>query len=917
MNWKEEIRKSLTGLNLSPVREADIVEEVSEHLEEVYNELILKGVQPAAAREKTLAELGESLARELARIEHRISPEPIVAGAWGANIMNSLLQDVRYGVRVLLKDRGFTLVALSMLALGIGANTAIFQLIDAVRLRSLPVQDPQGLVDVHITDMTGARGNFSTPHSAVTNAIWERIRDNQKGFSGVFAWNSTGVNLAASGEVRYASGLWVSGGFFNVLGVRPLLGRVFVPGDDRPGCGNAGTVISYSFWQREFGGDPSVIGRKFTVDSQPVEIIGVTPQSFYGLEVGKSFDVALPICSEPAIEGVSSRLASGTTWWLLVMGRLKPGWTMEAASAQLASISPEIFRVTLPPNYPPVNVKNYLGFKLAAYPGGTGLSMLRKTYSASLYLLLAIAGAVLLIACANLANLMLARANNRGREMSIRLALGASRWRLTQQLFVESLVLAVSGAGLGVLLAGRLSRALVALIGRDGNAPSIDLGLDWRVLGFAGLLAVTTCMVFGLTPALGSARRLPSEALKAGGRGTTADRRRLRLRQGLVVLQVALSLTLVAQALLFSRSLQRLMGVDPGFQPDGVLVTGIDFQRLEVPVERRNAFKHELVTRLRAIPGVEAAANTNIVPISGDAGGNSVWMDGADPGSGRGVLRAIISDGYFSTMRTPMLAGRDFNESDTDSAPRVAIVNEKFAHDLTGGANPVGRRFWIEATPVSPAAMYQIVGLVRNSKYVSLGEEFSRIVFEPQSQEANPRKTDRALIRTRGSSLEMVGSVKDAISQMAPGSLVDFSRLQTYIDDSLVGQRLLAILSGFFGLLALLLACLGLYGIVSYGVVSRTGEIGIRLALGSTRRGVVNMIMRETTGLLSIGLVLGLGLAFASGMAVRSMLYGQHGTDPLILGAAVAALVITALTAAAVPARRAGGVDPMTALRYE
>ncbi|MGH9761603.1 MAG: FtsX-like permease family protein, partial [Blastocatellia bacterium] len=387
----------------------------------------------------------------------------------------------------------------------------------------------------------------------------------------------------------------------------------------------------------------------------------------------------------------------------MVMGRLKPGWTPEKASAQLASISPTVFRVTLPPNYPTVSVKNYLGFKLGAFSGGTGLSSLRENYSNSLYLLLAISGLVLLIACANLANLMLARATARAREISIRLALGASRRRLIQQLLVESLLLAVGGAGLGIVLAGRLSRVLVAMLGTEGNSMFVDLGVDWRVLGFAALLAVVTCIVFGLAPAVSGSQASPSEILKAGGRSATASRRRLRTRQVLVVLQIALSLVLVAQALLFSRSLQQLMSIDPGFQQEGVLVAAIDFSKLNVPVERRIAFKHDLVSGLRNTPGVVGAADTDVVPLSGMSRGNAVWMDGSDAASGRGALLATVSNGYFSTMKTQLLAGRDFSEADAVSSSKVAIVNEVFAGELANGANPVGKRFWVEATPSIPA----------------------------------------------------------------------------------------------------------------------------------------------------------------------------------------------------------------------
>src|SRR5215813_9051261 len=364
---------------------------------------------------------------------------------------DEMFQDLRFGVRLLLKNKSFTAVAALSLALGIGANTAIFQLLDAVRLRTLPVKAPQELAEVIIADMTGARGNFSSPYPTVTNPIWEQIRDRQQAFSGALAWGADSFNLAQGGEARLARSLWVSGDFFNVLGVRPALGRVFTAADDQRGCGAPGAVISHRFWEREYGGDANVIGRKITLDDRPLEIIGVAPASFFGLEVGRSFDVALLICAEAVVRGDNNHLASGTSWWLSVMGRLKPGWSPEQATAHLQAISPSLFETTLPANYPPVSVKNYLGFKLTAAPAGTGVSMLRRDYEQSLWLLLATAGLVLLVACANLANLLLARASAREREIAVRQAMGARRGRLVRQLLVESLLLAVVGAGLGAV----------------------------------------------------------------------------------------------------------------------------------------------------------------------------------------------------------------------------------------------------------------------------------------------------------------------------------------------------------------------------------------------------------------------------------------------------------------------------------
>ncbi|HEY6329226.1 MAG TPA: ABC transporter permease [Blastocatellia bacterium] len=915
-DWKNVIRERLDGLHLSAWREAEIVEELAQHLEDRYRELRAGEVTDEAATATVAAELNQSLARELAQIEPAATRDQLVLGGSRENVITSVLRDVRYGVRVLFKSRSFTAIAILMLALGIGANTAIFQLIDAVRLRSLPVVKPYELADVHIVDMEGARGDFSGQET-VTDAIWEQLRANLEAFSGLVAYHNTAFNLASSGQARYASGLWVSGDFFNVLGVRPILGRVFSGADDRPGCSGSEAVISYSFWQREFGSDPGVIGRELTLDLHSVEVIGVTPPAFHGLEAGRGFDVAVPICSEPSIRGAASHLPSGTDWWLSVIGRLKAGWTLERASAHLGSISPAVFSTTLPPNYPADGVKNYLAFRLGAFPGGTGTSHLRKVYSSSLNLVLAIAGLVLLIACADLANLMLARANSRSREITIRLALGASRRRIVQQLMAESFLVAAAGATLGLVIANQLSGVLASMLATQDNFMFLDLTLDWRILSFAVLLAITTCVVFGLVPAFTGTRNSAAEALKVAARGTIGDRGRSRMRQGLVIIQVALSLLLVVQGLLFSSSLRKLMTVDAGFQQDGILVSDVDFSAVNLPAERRNAFNQDLVSGLRSVPAISGAASTEITPISGMGNNAAAWMDGKEPGRDHEVYTSAVSDGYFGTLGMPLLAGRDFNKSDAMSSARVAVVNEAFAREFTSGANPVGQRFWLEATPTDPATIYEIVGLVGNSKYLSMGEEFHSIAFFGMSQQPKLGTTTMVVVRSNAPMTSAVAAVRDAINQFAPSATFDFTVLRDQIMDSLLPERLLAVLSGFFGLLGLLLACVGLYGIVSYGVASRTGEIGIRLALGSTRAGVVGLIMRETSVVLLLGLVIGAGISIAAGLLVRSMLFGLSATDPIIFTVAIAALALTGAAAAFIPARRAAGVDPMNALRYE
>jgi putative ABC transport system permease protein len=918
-DWKDEIRKRLSDLELSPLRELEIVEELSQHLEDRYQELLIGGVSEEEAYRVLLDELSgkEVLAEELRRVEQPVRRESVVLGAERRNLMSDLWQDLRYGFRILSKNAGFTLVALLSLALGIGANTAIFQLIDSVRLRTLPVKNPEEVVEVRIRDMNGARGNFNSWHATFTNPIWEQMKDRQQAFSGIFAWGVDGFNLSVGGEARIAQGLWVSGDFFNVLGVKPILGRLFNVADDMRGCGSPGVVISYSFWQREFGGDVGVIGRKLTLESKPVEIIGVTPSSFFGLEIGRSFDVAVPICSEAFFNGQENRIDSGVNWWLTVMGRLKPGSTVEQATAYLNEISPGVFEASLPSNYPSENVKDYLGFKLAAYPAGTGVSLLRETYEDPLWLLMLISALVLLIACANLANLMLARASSREREIAVRLALGASRGRLLRQLMTESLLLAIAGALLGILLAQALSEFLVSFISTKGDPFFVDLNPGWHVLGFTAVLAILTCLLFGLTPALRATRIEPGVVMKAGGRGLTAGRERFSLRRILVVSQVAISLVLLVCAFLFSRSLGNLLTLNPGFQQENILITNLDFSHLNLPKERVKPFRQELIERLKAVPGVDSVAETYIIPLGGSSWSNKTWIDGNSSKLIKDTLISRIGPDYFKTLRTELRAGRDFNEHDTATSTKVAIVNEAFAQQLANGENPVGKRFWVEQTPRDPETLYEIVGLVENTKYRDLREDFTPIAFFPMSQEPRPGQYDRILIRSNIPMAGLISSVKLALAEVSPDITLGFRVFKTDIRESLLRERLMATLSGFFGLLALLLACIGLYGIMSYGVTGRINEIGIRMALGAQQRDVLWLILREALILVLIGVVIGLPVVLAATRLVSSLLFGLAPADAFSLSLAVLLMFAVAAVAGYIPARRATKVDPMVALRYE
>ena len=827
--------------------------------------------------------------------------------------MNSFLQDLRYGARMLRKNRGFTFVAVVTLALGVGANTALFQLIEAVRLRTLPVKKPQELAEVGFDHQGWYAGHLDGRYPVLTNPLWEQLRDRQEAFSGIFAWGTDTFNLAVGGEVRNAQGLWVSGDFFNVLGVTPALGRVFTTDDDRHGC-SASAVISYSFWKREFGGNIDAVGRKLSLAGHAVEIIGVTPLSFYGIEVGRGFDVAVPLCAEPLIKGEGTNLERRNSWWLAAMGRLKPGWSLGLATAHLNAISPALFEATLPTQYEGDLAKHYLEFRLKASPAGAGFSTLREEYEEPLWLLLGLAGIVLLIACANLANLMLARASARQHEIAVRLALGASRGRLVRQLLAESMLLASLGATLGVFLANDLSRLLVSFLDTQGNPVFVHLEADWRMIGFTAGLAMLTCVLFGLAPALKATRISPNVVLHAASRGLTASRERFGLRRILVVSQVALSLVLLMGALLFSRTLSKLSRLDAGFRQDGILITNVDLARLNLPKERRQPFKQQLVERIRAIPGVESAAETNMGPW-GDFSNNSVMGD-ADGEGGQTNLNQV-SSGYFNTLQIPLIAGRDFNQRDTLSSPRVAVVNEEFARRFLNGANPIGKTFrmgvWAGQTPT----VYEVVGLVKNTKYQDLREAFTPIVFFSAAQDENPDQVDHLFIRSNRSLSELMSSVKGAVDEVSPDIEIEFQTFKTQLRDSLLRERLMATISGFFGLLALLLVCIGIYGIVSYGVANRIKEIGIRTALGAQGRDVLRLILREALLLVIAGVAVGLPAALAVTRLISSLLFGLTLTDPLSIGLAALVLMTVTIVASYIPARRATKVDPLIALRYE
>jgi len=601
-------------------------------------------------------------------------------------------------------------------------------------------------------------------------------------------------------------------------------------------------------------------------------------------------------------------------WFLGAMGRLKADVTLDQARAQLAAISGPIFQATLPA-YRAEDEQHYLQFKVGAYPGGTGISQLRRQYESPLWLLLATTGLVLLIACANLANLMLARATAREREIAVRLAIGASRGRIVRQLLAESLLIAAIGAACGALLAQWLSRFMVEFLTTDNNRIFVALSLDWRIFAFTAALGVVTCLIFGLVPAIRATGTAPGAAMKAGTRGSTDTRERFGMRRALVVSQVALSLVLVVGALLFVRSLRNLMTLDAGFKQDGILVVNMDLRRAGVPEERRTALFGEITSRLSALPGVTSAAQVFIVPVSGSGWNNNIMINGKK--YTENVNFNLVSVGYFRTMGTPILAGRDFDGREGSGAEKSAIVTELFARKFFAGQDPIGQVFQVDEPPNRPRPLNRIVGVVKDMKYTDLREAFTPLVFFAAAQEEKPDPFLQVVMRSAAPLTTLTSEVTSVVGQTNSNIIVQFQTLPGMVRASLMRERLMATLSGLFGALAALIATIGLYGVMEYMVARRRNEIGIRMALGADRGDVVTMVMREAAVLLAAGVIVGLVMAVIAARTASTLLFGLEPGDPATLAMAAAGLGAVAMLASYLPALRASRLEPTEALREE
>ncbi|HSE33302.1 MAG TPA: ABC transporter permease [Pyrinomonadaceae bacterium] len=818
---------------------------------------------------------------------------------------DEIIQDLRFGLRLLLKNRGFTVVAVLSLALGIGANTAIFSLVDAVLIKSLPVKSPEHLVAFDSQNSRGEQSNFSHP-------VFKELRSRTPGFSGIFAAMDGTTRLEMTGSrslagMGHAEVQLVSGEYFQVLGVNPIIGRTLTAGDDQTPGAHPVAVLSYDFWQGRFAGDVSVIGQTITLKEQPFTVIGVTPPGFFGEAVGRSPDIWAPLMMEPSLNRGTSYLNDVTTGWLRIMARLQPDVSEKQAQAALTLSLEQIKSEQSALSKAARHIAT-----IQVLSGRKGLSDFRTEFAQPLKILMAVVGLVLLIACANVANLLLARSMSRQNELAVRLAIGAGRFRLIRQFLSESLLLAAAGGVLGLLFARWGSRALLVL-GSQGNTPlPINVTPDIRIFGFTLAVSLITAILFGLAPALIVTRGEVNASLK----GSASPRRRLPLFRPLVVGQVALSLLLLTGAALLVQTLRNLHRLDLGFAGDRIIQARIYPESSGYEAKELPELHRRLLEKLNSTPGLHSVSLASSGFRTGTSRTCCIAVEGytPEPKEDREVQTLRVTPGYFATMGLPLVMGRDFTESEVSTkpqeSPKAAIINVTMARHYFGDVNPLGRRFGWGDQQVKYD--YEIVGVAGDANYGNLRVKARSLIYYPG------RGDSLLVIRAATDSTALIATVRQAIQQVDKGlEILSIKTVPQLIDQALVQERLLAKLSSFFSLLALLLACVGLYGVMAYDVARRTREIGIRMALGAQRRAVVGLIMHQTMWLVIIGVVIGLGAALISTRWLRSLLFGLTPNDPLTILLSSLLLVTVAGIAGYLPARKAAQVDPLTALRHE
>ncbi len=833
--------------------------------------------------------------------------------------MSVLFQDLRYALRALRKSPLFASVAVLSLALGIGANTAIFTLIDQLLLQQLPVPHPEQLV------LLTARGHHygsNTGANSLSYLMYTDFRDKNQVFSGMFCRYGDTFSVNFEGKTELVSGESVSGNYFPVLGVGAALGRVFNASDDLYQGAHPLAVLSYGYWKTRFGGDPKILGRKIVVNGYPLTIIGVSRAGFDGVQPGYSPQIRVPITMHDSLpKSPFPELGNRRRRFVQVFGRLKPGVTLEAAKAGLQPIFHQTLQMEVAmPAFAKVSTyskQQFLAMWMDALPAAKGRSNLRDRFSKPLLALMAVVGLVLLIACSNVANLLIARASARQKEIAVRLALGAGRGRLVRQLLVESLLLSVGSGAVGVWLAAAMDKTLVSFLPSSTRGLSIATSPDARVLWFTLAISVVTGAVFGLVPAWQSTRPQLAATLKDQA-GSVLMGAPVKLRKGLVVAQVALSLLLLIGAGLFLESLKNLKELNPGFDAAGLVSFAVEPTLGEYNPTRTLDYYRRLTERVQGLGGVSSVGLAVIPLLVDNEWDNTVTVEGYTARQGEFVdpHMQFCSEGFFQTMKIPILLGRDFTLKDDKGAPKVAIVNQRFARRYFGGANPVGRHVGMGGNPGTKTDI-EIVGVAGDTKYENMREEVPYELYIPY------RQTDfvsgmTAYVRTRGDAANLLPTLNRVVRGVDTGvPLYDLHTVDQQVENSLVTERLLATLSAGFGVLATLLAAIGLYGVMAFMVARRTREIGIRMALGATGGSVAWMVMREVLVLAGAGVGIGLAGALWLTRLVETQLFGVKPADPATLAAAALGIAAVAALSGYLPARRATGIDPMRALRWE
>lgn len=893
-DFKDETSRRLAAMGLPAEREAEVIDELSQHLEDRYEELRARGITAEEAREAVLLELGRGgeLLAELRAVEGA-APGSVALGApRRGNALGVLARDLRHGLRALRLRPGFTAVAVATLALGIGASTAIFSLVHGVLLSPLPFAQPERLVTFWMS--APSKG---LPEIHLTQALFAYLGGHHRSFEALAAYSATGFTLTGSEEPERLRGTNVSEAFFRVLGARPLHGRTFLPEEDTPGR-NLVAVLSHGLWQRRFGGDPAVVGKSIVLDGIPTVVVGVMPASF---EFPAESELWVPVGIDPE---------RFNYWYLETVGRLRPGLDARAVQDEVAALA-DGFKRRHPEHFPEAKGEpsTAVAMPLAASIVGA--------HRAPLFLLLAATGLLLLIACANIAHLLLARATAQGRELAMRSCLGASRRRIICQLATENVLLALAGAALGVVLAAWWIEALKRLAA--GSIPRVDqAGLSPTVLLFAVAVTLLAALLFGLAPALRLSQTSPREALEDGGRGGASARHR-RLTSAFVVSQLALSLVLLVGAGLLLRSFQRLRAVDPGFRPENVLMA-----RLELPDSRYadddavRGFYGPLLDQVRALPGVRAAGLTQRAPFSSRNFQDEFIVEGQEPRPGEPIPVAnlrVVSTGYLEAIGTPILAGRPFAELDDAAAPPVAIVDDKLARQYWPAQSALGRRLRLGGDPGRNPWM-TVVGVVASVKHSGLDETADLCLYRPLAQ--RPWWDAYLVVRTAGAPAALGGTLRREVARLDPGlPLFEVRTLEEAVAASLAARRLTDLLLAAFALVALLLAAVGIFGVMSLEVGGRRREFGIRLALGARSGEVLRLVLAQGMRLALGGLALGLAAAAALARLLESQLYGVAPLDPLTFATVSAVLACVALLACYLPARQATQADPIAALRAE